>query len=342
MTRRNIICGARCVRLTLIAGALFATLAAAPAWALDPTPTAQYTVRFDGVWSPATHPIEFPPGPHFSPLVGATHQLDQRFWQEGTRASHGIRRMAEEGRSGPLANEVRAAISAGTADQVLEGGGIARSPGSRNLSFEVHENFPAVTLVSMIAPSPDWFVGVSALSLKENGEWVTELVLPLFAYDAGTDSGTTFLSPNAPSIPTVPVHRIQGGSLGNGQFLGTFTFTRTDAPPPPALALQEGRFRIRVAWERPNGDGGFGHGTALTTDSGTFWFFDAANVELIVKVINACEEFDRFWFFAAGLTNVGVEIEVEDTEAGEIHRWENPVGQPFVAIQNTTAFATCP
>ena len=44
----------------------------------------------------------------------------------------------------------------------------------------------------------------------------------------------------------------------------------------------------RVAWTTPNGDSGPGMGVALTGDSGYFWFFNAANIELVVKVLDAC------------------------------------------------------
>lgn len=329
----------------LLAGGLAAALAVSPAWGQTPSPTAQYTVRFDATWSAASHPVDFPPGPHFSALIGATHQPDLRLWQEGTLASHGIRMMAEEGRTRPLAAEAETAIAAGTADQVLQGGGIFPSPGTTEFSFEIDEDFPAVTLVSMVAPSPDWFVGVSGLSLREGGGWVQQKVVQLFAYDAGTDSGTTFLSPNLATVPPVPVSRIQGAQLGNGVPLGTYTFTRTDAdppPPPPPLALQGGRFLVRVAWQKPDGTRGVGHGTALTDDSGTFWFFAPSNLELLVKVLDACPAFDHYWFFAAGLTNVGVEIEVEDTATSTTRRWENAIGETFAPIQSTNAFPTCP
>jgi serine/threonine protein kinase len=39
-----------------------------------------------------------------------------------------------------------------------------------------------VTLVSMVAPSPDWFVGVGGLPLLQDGQWVDELVVPLPAW----------------------------------------------------------------------------------------------------------------------------------------------------------------
>ena len=51
--------------------------------------------------------------------------------------------------------------------------------------------------------------------------------------------------------------------------------------------------------------------------------------------------FQRFWFFAAGLTNVRVDIEVTDTETGESKTYVNPQNQPFAPIQDTEGFDTC-
>jgi hypothetical protein len=329
-------------RALLAALCITLVLAAVPALAQGPSETAQYTVRFDATWSAATHPVEFPPQPHFSALIGATHQADLRFWEPGTNASHGIKNMAERGRTRPLAAEVETAIAAGTANQVLQGGGIFPSPDFLDLSFTMDRDFPAVTLVTMVAPSPDWFVGVSALPLFEDGGWVQERVVELFAYDAGTDSGTTFLSPDLATMPPVPVHRIQGGSLGNGVPLGTFTFTRTDSDPPEPLALRSGRFLVSVEWETQDGTRGYGQGSALSGDSGIFWFFNPANVEMLIKVLDGCAAFNHYWVFAAGLTNVGVEISVTDTTTGAVKSYDNPLGIPFEPIQDTRAFATCP
>ena len=55
-----------------------------------------------------THPVDFPPGPHFSPLIGGTHSSGVAFWAPGALASDGIEAMAERGNPGPLAGEVEA------------------------------------------------------------------------------------------------------------------------------------------------------------------------------------------------------------------------------------------
>src|SRR5262245_54595183 len=211
-----------------IAAAMAVLLAGSTLAASAATPTAQYTVTFDATWSLATHPSQFPPAPHWSPLIGGTHSASVSFWGPGQLASQGIEDMAELGATVPLANEVGAAITAGTAASVILGNGIGPSPGSTSVSFTIQRDFPLVTLVSMIAPSPDWFVGVAGMPLLENGDWILQKAVTLWLYDAGTDGGTNYTSPNLDTSPQGPIalHSMLPGY--NGVPMGTFTFRRTD------------------------------------------------------------------------------------------------------------------
>lgn len=219
-------------------GSTTPTPVAAPTPTPEPTPTpivasatALYRVTFDSTWSAGTHPQEFPPNPHFSGLIGATHDDSVRFWEHGGMASAGIEAMAELGSKFPLDQEVESAITAGTAQHLLSGGGMGRSPGSVSLEFEIGRDYPLVTLVSMLAPSPDWFVGVSALSLLEGGDWAASTSATLHAYDAGTDSGVTYTAGNADTQPREAIAEIEGAPLavaGSVAPIGTFTFTRID------------------------------------------------------------------------------------------------------------------
>jgi hypothetical protein len=109
------------------------------------------------------------------------------------------------------------------------------------------------------------------------------------------------------------------------------------------LCLNDGRFRVNVAWRTPQGQAGAGNGVRLTGDTGYFWFFNSTNVEIVLKVLDACPTaFERYWVFIAGLTNVEVEITVVDTVADEERTYFNPLDRPFEPIQDTSAFATCP
>lgn len=59
--------------------------------------------------------------------------------------------------------------------------------------FRVDAKHHLVSLASKLAPSPDWIVGVSALELcNANCTWRRSITLPLYPYDAGTDSGLNF------------------------------------------------------------------------------------------------------------------------------------------------------
>ena len=186
-----------------------------------------YIVTFDATWSAETHPVSFPSNPHFSGLIGGTHNADLVVWQVGSAASTGIKDMAELGSTSPLDSEIEAGIQAGTAWRLLRGGNLNPSPGSAGpLAFEIHADFPLVTLVSMIAPSPDWFVGVSAMSLFADGVWIDRIVIELAPYDAGTDSGVIYKSSNLPTQPPVAISKLDTSPFDTNQVLGTFTFER--------------------------------------------------------------------------------------------------------------------
>lgn len=128
---------------------------------------------------------------------------------------------------------------------------------------------------------------------------------------------------------------------------GAFTLSVTcSAPPsgctanPTTLCLNNGRFRVQTRWATSNGQSGDGQAVPITGDTGYFWFFNAANVEMVLKVLDACPS--RFWVFAGGLTNVQVTMTVTDTRTGTVKTYNNPQGQAFQPIQDTNAFATCP
>ena len=83
----------------------------------------------------------------------------------------------------------------------------------------------------------------------------------------------------------------------------------------------------------------YGRAVSVTDPSGYFWFFGPDNVEVTLKMIDACPA--SYWLFASGMTNVGVTINVTDFKTGRTASYSNPVGTPFAAILDTNAFP-CP
>ncbi|MEM7482892.1 MAG: spondin domain-containing protein [Acidobacteriota bacterium] len=215
-------------RLTPALFALALLLAVAGAAQAQDT-SADCTLTFDAIWSAATHPTDFPPGAHFSPLIGGSHSDQVSFWAPGGTATAGIQAMAETGATTPLRNEVLAAMQAGTAAAVISGGSVDDSPGSALANFSLEVGHPLVTVVTMIAPSPDWFVGLHGLPLFDEGHWIETVEVPLPPYDAGTDSGVTFSSLDDPTNPQGVITQITTHPFLGGTSLGTFTITCASA-----------------------------------------------------------------------------------------------------------------
>ncbi len=110
------------------------------------------------------------------------------------------------------------------------------------------------------------------------------------------------------------------------------------------LCLNGDRFRVETTWRNFAGADGVGNAIELTDDTGYFWFFEEENVEMVIKVLDACgfPGFNNYWVFAGGLTSVEVLLTVTDTQTGESQQYTNPLGAPFQPIQDTGAFDTCP
>lgn len=114
-------------------------------------------------------------------------------------------------------------------------------------------------------------------------------------------------------------------------------------PDPQTLCLDANRFAVTAFFQpTPTGPSLPATAVSLTDDSGYFWFFDPTNAELVVKVLDGCAISNAYWVFAAGLTNVDVEITVTDTRSQISRQFHNPTGTPFQAIQDTQALPTCP
>ncbi len=92
-----------------------------------------------------------------------------------------------------------------------------------------------------------------------------------------------------------------------------------------------------------HGRNGAAHAATLTGNTGYFWFFDPTNVEVVTKVLPFCADpFNSIWIFAAGLTNVKVDLTYTDMSYGTVVTRNNDLGVPFAPIQDTSAFKTCP
>ena len=215
-------------------------LVAAASASAQPQTEAVYRVTFQATWSAETHPQSFPANAHFSWLIGGTHDAAAEFWAPGQPASPGIESMAETGGTAALASEVEDQIALGHAGEVVRSLSFPFSPGSVDATFTVTSDHPLLTLTTMVAPSPDWFVGVRGLDLRDRAGWLPEWTVDLYPWDAGTDSGPTYTSPDQDTQPAQPITAIAGAPFTPGVPLGRFVFElvsqTTDVPDVGVLA----------------------------------------------------------------------------------------------------------
>jgi len=105
--------------------------------------------------------------------------------------------------------------------------------------------------------------------------------------------------------------------------------------------LQGERFAVSATWTTTQGDTGAARAVRLTADTAYLWFFDENNIEVVIKVLDGCGLNQRFWVFAGALTDVEVQLRIEDTLTGEVKTYVNPLGTSFQPVTDTDAFGGC-
>lgn len=126
----------------------------------------------------------------------------------------------------------------------------------------------------------------------------------------------------------------------------------TSATPVPCvesgttLCLDNGRFQVEVEWRAPGAQAApaTAIGLDFAPESGLFYFSSPGNIEMLVKVLNACIPAlgNKYWVFYAATTNVEFTMTVIDTQTGAVKVYHNPENTPALPVQDTNAFATCP
>jgi hypothetical protein len=110
-------------------------------------------------------------------------------------------------------------------------------------------------------------------------------------------------------------------------------------PGPNALCFFD-RFQVEVSWHNQN-NGATGVGTVVptgaTASTGSFWFFDADNVELVLKVLDGRTLNGKFWIFYGSLSDVEYQVKVTDTQTGQVKVYHNRPGS-LAGLTDTAAF----
>ncbi len=168
---------------------------------------ALYCVTFSAQWDDMTFsPV--PSNAHFSDLIGAAVNSDSNLWRRGEVASAGLEEVAETGKTTQFSTEINQDISENKALSIIQIPGTG-AVGQATFELSLNRSFPLFTFATMIAPSPDWFVGLNQRALQDaNGQWLEELSIELPAYDAGTESGDFFSLSGTQTSPAENITRL--------------------------------------------------------------------------------------------------------------------------------------
>ncbi len=200
-----------------------------------------YKVEFISNWNSTTHPDDYPSGTaHWSPLIGTTHKDGAAFLELGSIASDGVEEVAETGGTSKITQELNALISSGFAYEIINGSGLGSGPGTITVNdVNLDSGFPNISLLTMIAPSPDWIASISNFKLTDASDnWIPSIAVDVYATDAGTDGGSTYSSNNNNTNPRVAIRSLQNVSPFSNQIIGTFTFTLQQVLAVPNIILE--------------------------------------------------------------------------------------------------------
>ncbi|XP_047209335.1 spondin-2a [Girardinichthys multiradiatus] len=196
---------------------------------------ASYILVFTGHWSPQAFPKQYPlfrPPAQWSKLIAVSHNHHFRLWEEGSSASPGVQSFAEVGLTVELMKAAKEARKKRTVGAMHRTAGIPNGIGHSSTEMLMVPRNPLLSLMVKMIPSPDWFVGLDSLNLCEGNRWKQEVTVDLQPYDAGTDSGFTFSSPNFPTTPPENITKITSQMPNHP--VNSFYYPRLKELPPIA------------------------------------------------------------------------------------------------------------
>ena len=183
----------------------------------------------------------------------------------------------------------------------------------------------SVKLLDGRAINGRWWVFVASMTDVELFLTVTDRATGFFSHyhhplGQPMSFGDIEAFPGSPADPAIPASPPPGGQL-----LG--------ASSP---VLIDDRFEVSVEWSQ-DGFGGSGLGKQINRDSAAFYFFDPANVEVVVNLIDGRPVNGKRWVYFGSMSNVEFTLRVKDLESGQTRTYFNPAGT-FASVGDTQAF----
>ncbi len=149
-------------------------------------------------------------GIYFTPILSAAHDVNTHLFMAGSAASSNLQMMAEGGNISGLSSDVQA-VSGDVVENPADG---LLAPGA-SVSFNMMTNNSntQLTLVTMLLPTNDGFVGLDSLELPTVAGTYTYY---LNAYDAGTEANNEIVLDGSGATGVLGIPAAPGGNAGTG------------------------------------------------------------------------------------------------------------------------------
>jgi hypothetical protein len=184
-------------------------------WYFKSMPLYTYRIKFVTMWgTPGTENIigySMPPleGPHTGNMFLIQHDPNFNLFRVGDYASAGIAESSMFGTNNGLIKEANG-YKYYTKD-------VLQTPGERSFTITYDPQNPLFSFVTMIAPSSNWFTGVSSINMTGLNQSLTvgkSTGIALYAFDAGVDHGDQFKTfPKMPREEKIPISYIKENSV---------------------------------------------------------------------------------------------------------------------------------
>lgn len=161
---------------------------------------AHYRVTLEGTWTPESANAPVPEDAYFGPAFATIHSDRISLYQRWERVTPGVQFLIETGATSIVENDAGALVATREIKDTAKGTRLGPQE-QHSLHLIADEAFHRLSLAAMLAPSPDWFVGLSGFELCQDGQWVEGHAQALTAYDAGTDAGKAFGAADDPMSP---------------------------------------------------------------------------------------------------------------------------------------------
>lgn len=180
---------------------------------------AVYRVTFKPNFNATDFPTDYPANPSFSKILVAVHEPGKQIFTNASLASAGLQKLAEDGDISDFRAELALEGSEDSVDFFLTESTAGAGPTAEQaVNVTVDPDKTSISIIASLSPSPDWFVANLNMSvIAAGGETlIMNEDFSMSIYDAGTDDGTTYESPNQATDPQGLISVLSGPPFSAG------------------------------------------------------------------------------------------------------------------------------